>query len=117
MRALWLAIVACIIALGGAVGGVGGVGAGELEGSLASGAPAVAQSSARVRAQAGSPELHAVTSRPSRARANDLPLAALSAAPEFAASQRRVLVLFPLGDGRLAALPALTGSARGPPIA
>jgi hypothetical protein len=115
MRALWLAIVACIVALGGAVGGVG---AGELEGSLASGAPAVAQSSsARVRTQASYPELHAVTARASRARANDLPSAALSAISGLAAPQRRALVLFPLGEGRLAALPALTGSARGPPIA
>jgi hypothetical protein len=116
MRALWLAIVACIVALGGAVGGVGG--AAELEGGLAFGAPAPAPSlSARVRAQASCPELHAVTSRPSRARAHDLPPAALAAASGLAAPQRRVFVLFPLGEGRLAALPALTGSARGPPIA
>jgi hypothetical protein len=63
MRALWLAIVACAVALGGAVGGVG---AGELDGTLASGAPAVAHSaSARVRARASCPELRAVTARPS----------------------------------------------------
>lgn len=113
MRALWLAIVACVVALGGAVGGVG-----ELEGSLASGAPAVAHSaSARVRAQASYPELHAVTARPSRARANDLPPAALAAAPELAAPQRCALVPPSLGEGLPARPPVLTGSARGPPIA
>ena len=114
MRALWLAIVACVVALGGAVGGVERAPAIQ----LALGAPAlVASASAGLRAQASCPELHAVTARPSRGRAGDLPAAALAAVPELHAPQRTVLAPLPLGEGVLAAPPALTGSARGPPIA